>query len=62
MPADPAALPAWLAFAGVHDLMHLEQLAGLAASFAAPFAAPAGSPSPPRSTPQPPVTPEVGRP
>ena len=61
----------WFLFAGVHDLMHLEQLDGIAASFAAPpiaglapFAAPARPPAalaaPAPATPAP-ATPEAGR-
>jgi len=57
----------WFLFAGVHDLMHLEQLDALAASFAAPARtrAPARTPAP-APTPGPPAaptpTPEGDRP
>jgi hypothetical protein len=50
----------WFFFAGVHDLMHLEQLDALAASFAAP--ARTSATLMPARTSAPPTTPEADRP
>ncbi len=52
----------WFLFAGVHDLMHLEQLEGLAASLAAGIAAPASSSGPPARSSAAPATPEAAAP
>jgi hypothetical protein len=47
----------WFLFAGVHDLMHLEQLNALAALFATP-----ARPAAPARTAATPTTPEADRP